>query len=1402
HEVRGGWQPTCTDCHDVHDPSSANLALVARMINTTGMVFQDNDLGSNGVSDFIHSNHASTSYDGVCEVCHTGTSYHRNSPAGDHAHYADSLCTDCHPHSEGFKPGAGACTACHGQPPDGDVSPNLAGAHATHMTSTNGPQIGDCFECHAPLAAGVHLDGFTSFASGVDANSNGDIELSETDVCDACHSPGGAFDGVNDPTIGAKPNWAEGVYSGSTLTPSKSLWCAGCHDDSPATIQGVDAPPVAGDNATWGYYATGHGRSGAVPCASCHDTSAPHFDGVANTYQAAADNYQEAFRLQSVNGGEPLVVPRTGNDWDDAYDDPSYWELCFTCHDRYALFGGPTAPAGPYYADEFSTNFRSDASVLIPDGPPDTDIAQYSVSGAADVNSHYTHTVGPPHFYDSDRDGSVDSYGTCVACHNIHGSTSAAMVRDGKLLGMEPSINFSRVRYDRHNPSQGGCSDPIIMTSTNSVPLQESHGGIMRTNSSPGNNGVCNFCHGGGGSTGDPEYVINCYDPDNVDYYRVPVEAPNPCTACHGQPPDGTEFPNTAGAHATHMIGTNGPHVSDCFVCHADLSDGVHNNAVASFASGIDANSNGDIELDETDVCDACHSPDGPIDGVAEGIANWAAGTPVACAGCHDTGTSTIQGVTAPPVAGDNVTWGYYATGHGRGGMVACTACHNANALHFDGEARTFSFESGQYGPSQSGVDYAAGYRLKDVDGEVPLMIPANYNITFDYNAATMRDNAFRLCFSCHDITKVFDDTPGDGIDSNFKASLPNPPRNYSYAWGSGADVNEHVAHVMNYVGPFADSDWDEATDGPGGTEGRDSLTACSSCHNVHGAAGNCGSTNETMIRDGSLVNRPGGYGFSHVVEDVGAGGYPTVTSVEATKSNSVGAIFRYNTNNMCGGSMCHGNPDPPDDCSYDASGSSWGTYLEYFRPWEDHSSCTACHADAVDNGDNVPPGGRRAIVPEFPTGDAHAHYGAQFGDDACGICHSLGTHTDGYVELIDPDDASVYRFQTPADLTADPDVSDFCSGCHDADGAQRLASPLDPFGNGNAPPDAASKFQGTLQWIEEYSDTCFGTWGTLRAVNSHHDISDSDQAFSGAKIECLDCHGAHTSAASQPLIDPYAPLTPWAGDDDTFCLQCHNGGTGPQSPDLPAGVVGPVLDTEELRSRGRSISDVCTNGSGDCFALRGIESCEYTGAPWHVAYDWTHSVHGLTSKRGWTGYSGAPEATVSCTVCHDPHGSYTPTNTAGNPYLIRDQVDGTAFVDDGTRVGGFNGPPFNSNGTVREVIVPADGVDVGWGESQGLCVVCHADWMAGMWAHDMCTACQGCHAHGSSWGEYDWADDDDHEPCPATKKAHGAGPADGTRQGLLPLDPSELTEEDIAALRNAIRTGMRQVQDGGVAHD
>ena len=79
-------------------------------------------------------------------------------------------------------------------------------------------------------------------------------DLANTNVCDSCHSPLGAFDGANDPNIGAKGNWVSGVYDtvSGGLLQGKEKWCVGCHDDGNPSINegseidGVIAPNMAG----------------------------------------------------------------------------------------------------------------------------------------------------------------------------------------------------------------------------------------------------------------------------------------------------------------------------------------------------------------------------------------------------------------------------------------------------------------------------------------------------------------------------------------------------------------------------------------------------------------------------------------------------------------------------------------------------------------------------------------------------------------------------------------------------------------------------------------------------------------------------------------------------------------------------------------------------------------------------------------------------------------------------------------------------------------------------------------------------------------------------------------------------------------------------------------------------
>jgi hypothetical protein len=170
----------------------------------------------------------------------------------------------------------------------GDETDN---SHLVHTDYAYGPGITCDTSCH--VSSGMTIGG--DFLDGYD--------LTSTNQCDSCHSPGGDYDGVDHATIGAKTNWATGVFTGSDFQTGKEKWCVGCHDDIPSVINSVSAPNIAGENATsYGYYMTGHGRhqSGIITCLACHDPAVEHVDGVARTYSPVADNYQAGYRLKSV----------------------------------------------------------------------------------------------------------------------------------------------------------------------------------------------------------------------------------------------------------------------------------------------------------------------------------------------------------------------------------------------------------------------------------------------------------------------------------------------------------------------------------------------------------------------------------------------------------------------------------------------------------------------------------------------------------------------------------------------------------------------------------------------------------------------------------------------------------------------------------------------------------------------------------------------------------------------------------------------------------------------------------------------------------------------------------------------------------------------------------------------
>ncbi len=115
----------CITCHDPHadNPNyldGENIKLIGRnkwnknsnyaMIRATGngiqpVVFEGRgtDAGEPSLHSFADGDEDRNGrFDGICEVCHTKTKYHRNNQSGDHDHYTGQTCTTCHAHVNQF----------------------------------------------------------------------------------------------------------------------------------------------------------------------------------------------------------------------------------------------------------------------------------------------------------------------------------------------------------------------------------------------------------------------------------------------------------------------------------------------------------------------------------------------------------------------------------------------------------------------------------------------------------------------------------------------------------------------------------------------------------------------------------------------------------------------------------------------------------------------------------------------------------------------------------------------------------------------------------------------------------------------------------------------------------------------------------------------------------------------------------------------------------------------------------------------------------------------------------------------------------------------------------------------------------------------------------------------------
>ena len=338
-------------------------------------------------------------------------------------------CAQCHLDEKGYVIGCGDIGAsCH--------KPFSNGSHDAHSEKTHGPQIDDCRSCH--VSAGHN--GMIDFER--------DVGLNDTGVCNVCHSRGGALDGVNHVVVGAKVNWATGVYDANgKLIPEKKDWCLGCHDGEPAEVNGTLAPDIAGDNSTYGYNISGHGAMG-IRCTECHDIQLTHFDGEPRTYAFVSLDqgpqlYNDGYRLRKVDGNWAMDVPRQVSR-SSTYTNADF-SLCYSCHPEERLIG---------VRADYNYQFAREPVIWVDEGEVGTNFRNEQPIGhgwryvGGPVNSHWTHLdlIYNIKDWDSDRDcdsdsnGTLDSAFTCVTCHDPHGARSETGILTPEMTRGDLSI--------------------------------------------------------------------------------------------------------------------------------------------------------------------------------------------------------------------------------------------------------------------------------------------------------------------------------------------------------------------------------------------------------------------------------------------------------------------------------------------------------------------------------------------------------------------------------------------------------------------------------------------------------------------------------------------------------------------------------------------------------------------------------------------------------------------------------------------------------------------------------------------------------------------------------------------------------------------------------------------------
>jgi predicted CxxxxCH...CXXCH cytochrome family protein len=954
----------CNTCHDPHNPDKTNIYLISSTITTPNSGNRSVNFSSlSGTNSYADGD---ATYNGICEVCHTTTTVHRNDGSGA-AHNPGSDCISCHLHEENFNLN---CATCHNTVQG--ARPQIIGAggefdNTSRHASTTSPANNECLNCH-----------YTS------NHSSGTVELKNVD-------------------------------DQSLWVGNRNDWCISCHDATPPasiTFPGGD-PKYNKSNFIGNAHETGIGNDA---CSQCHE---PHGAANANLI-ATSGNYNFCYTCHSSAGMatvafEPAdkAIPGTsGNShaWDANATNTTYGAAPPTDASMLAKLEGGNIVCSTCHDPHDNTNPKNlmvdnSADGLCKDCHGVRDVGSYYADNA-NIGSHpvgVTYpTADPTRFEAVPTNAALITPGgnvECSSCHSVHNSTTS----DGYLLNAtnDNTLCSSCHNYPNHNgadclvchePHSDGTNTNLVMIRNSVVTTSSGTRPVVFTaltgpnSGADGDNtydGICEVCH----TSNTYDYHYNDNSGDHTH------NAEGRCVSCH-----------------THETGFGAPETS-CIVCH-ETSQGARPQ-ITGIGGEFDQSSIHTAAAPTDTDCALCHHSNNHSQGTIvlnnpDDNTVWSGTMNAYCITCHD-GTPPT-GVTFPgsdpkydksnlastrheTVAGDNSCVQCH-NDHGSpnanllliaGNYAHCNSCHTAgqSAASMPIDAVNIAV------PGTSGNNHA--WDVNPVNATYETVTPT------DATMAARLDGGNIVCSTCHD---AHDNTNSPMLvinnTSNQMCKDCHSPRNLgTYATDN---TNNRGSHPVGIAYP---SSGDYTLPNPTTLPLVGGNVECSSCHGVHNTATNDGNLLK-MTNDNNLCKDCHAYGQHqgmdclncHYAHESGSNNILLIKSTITTpNSGDKTVVFtsRTGTNSGADGDatydgvceVCHTQPEASNHLNNQPPDPADNNHYS-------GDDCTSCHPHSSNF---TPAGGgcdgcHQTNFPNFKTNDAHFAHTVKYGYYGCDECH------------------------------------------------------------------------------------------------------------------------------------------------------------------------------------------------------------------------------------------------------------------------------------------------------------------------------------------------------------------------------------------------------------------------------